>query len=273
MSQNRNVLSRLEDFLQGTVEGFFSRVFRSGLRNEEVARKLERAMDENVQNRNGKVVAPNVYVIRVSPQDFTVLNRSWRGLVQVRLQDGLYALARQRNYVMPGRPRVDLEALATLQRGDIQIQTQIVDNPAQGTPVPGDTGGQAVTGGLGDAAPDFTQVIAPGAAPGAPPVAGGVPPGAFLVLRTPQGGQDYPLNRDVIHIGRHRTNDIVIREGRISRFHAEIRYERNEFVIYDLGSLNGVLVNNTLIPQGKPVPLRPGSVVTIGSYSFVFERR
>ncbi len=273
MSQNRNVIARLEDFLQGTVEGFFSRLFRSGLRSEEVARKLERAMDENVENHNGQVVAPNVYVVRVSPADFPVLNRSWRGLVQERLQDGLSTLAQQRNYVMRSRPRVELESFSSLQKGDIQIKTQILDNPGQAAPAQGDPDGHAITGGLADAAPDFTHVIAPGVTPGFPPAAGGVPAGVFLVLRTPQGGQDYPLNRDVIHIGRHRTNDIVIREGRISRFHAEVRFERNEFVIYDLGSLNGVLVNNALIPQGKSIPLRPGSVVTIGSYSFVFERR
>jgi pSer/pThr/pTyr-binding forkhead associated (FHA) protein len=96
-------------------------------------------------------------------------------------------------------------------------------------------------------------------------------PYAAFVLRTPQGpGQTYPLNREVIHIGRHTSNDIVINERRVSRYHAEIRFERGQFVLYDLGSLNGVSVNGAMTRQAV---LRNGDIIALGSYSFVFERR
>ncbi|HKD75846.1 MAG TPA: FHA domain-containing protein, partial [Ktedonobacterales bacterium] len=124
------------------------------------------------------------------------------------------------------------------------------------------------------APPEATQVIGPQAAPvpppGPPPVAGPMPYAA-LIERTQQGpGHVYQINREVIHIGRHTSNDIVINDRRVSRYHAEIRYERGQFVIYDLGSLNGVSINNSMTRQAT---LRNGDVLAFGSFSFVFERR
>ena len=96
-------------------------------------------------------------------------------------------------------------------------------------------------------------------------------PFAALVMRAAQGSsQTYPLNRELIHIGRHTANDIVVNDRRVSRYHAEIRYERGQFVIYDLGSLNGISVNGALTRQAT---LRNGDVLAFGDYSFVFERR
>ena len=269
MSQNRNVMARVEDFLSGSVEGVFNRLFRSGIQKGEIARRLERAMDENIVAVNGQRRAPNVYATYLSEADFQRF-KSYLSLLQSQLQEGLYQVAQQRGYFMPRRPTVTVNADGQLGKGDVRVDTSTVD-----AAVPN---GAPVNPALAGVAPDFTQVIAGGMAPsgqgsaqpGASP-AGSIPDAA-LVLRTRQGpGQTYPLNREVIHIGRKRTNDIVINEEKISRFHAEIRYEGGQFVLYDLGSLNGVVINNSLVR--RQATLQPGDVIVIGSYSFVFERR
>jgi hypothetical protein len=274
MSQNRNTMGRIEDFLQGSVEGVFNRIFRSGLQKEEIARKLERAMDEHVSGGGNQQRVPNVYHIYISQSDYGRFQQFARLLTR-QLQEGLFQVSRQRGYTMLTTPVVTLEADTRLGKGEIRIDTETQDRAqlaaaapsAVATPVPS----------LGaDIPPDVTVAIGPqpipspdgAATPAGAPVA---LPEAALVMRTPQGpGQRYPLNREVIHIGRHRSNDIVIREERISRYHAEIRFERGQFVLYDLGSLNGVLVNGMLSRQAI---LHSGDVVNIGSYSFVFERR
>ncbi len=271
MNQNRSAMSRIEDFLQGSVEGVFSRIFRSGIQKEEIANKLERAMDENVTRNGNQQVVPNIYHIYISQSDYSRF-QGFARLLTRQLQEGLIAVARQRNYTLITTPIVTLEADGQLKKGDLRITTAMQDRAqmasaaAPAAPAPS----------LGNIPPDMTVAIPPQplgnaeggtAAPGSPVVL----PDAAMVMRTAQGpGQRYPLNREVIHIGRHRTNDIVIREERISRFHAEIRFERGQFVLYDLGSLNGVLVNGILTRQAI---LHPGDVVGIGSYSFVFERR
>jgi pSer/pThr/pTyr-binding forkhead associated (FHA) protein len=74
-----------------------------------------------------------------------------------------------------------------------------------------------------------------------------------------------------IHIGRHLSNEIIVNDKRVSRHHAEIRYERGQFVLYDLSSTNGVKING--VPTRQPVPLRNNDLITVGSHEFVFQRR
>jgi hypothetical protein len=126
-------------------------------------------------------------------------------------------------------------------------------------------------------ASDFQQYAAP--APGAMPYPSQAAPApnmpqAVLRLRR-RGGQAgaeqvYRLDREVTQIGRHVSNDIVVNDRRVSRHHAQVRYENGRFVIYDLGSLNGIGINRTNVRQHT---LRDGDLVSVGSYDFIFHQR
>ncbi|NJP07077.1 MAG: FHA domain-containing protein [Chloroflexaceae bacterium] len=50
-------------------------------------------------------------------------------------------------------------------------------------------------------------------------------------------------NKDVLTIGRHGTNDIIIDHSLASRYHARLEYTEAGFSIRDLNSTNGTLVN------------------------------
>lgn len=279
MSQPRNPFTRLEEALQGAFEGVFGRVFPSRLQPIELSRRLERAMDENLIVSPNRRLAPNNYQVTISAQDFARFEPFLPNLIG-QLRDGLIAAARKRGYTLTARPRVAIAQDAHLGRGDVRIVATLLDaaqlaqlSPAANVPAP--SGARPPTGPLADP-PDGTQLIAPGQAPDAATVVpgsvfAGAMPYAALVLRTTQGpGQVYPLNREVIHIGRHTSNDIVVNERRVSRYHVEIRYERGQFIAYDLGSLNGLIINGSPMRQAA---LRNGDILAVGSYSFVFERR
>lgn len=62
-------------------------------------------------------------------------------------------------------------------------------------------------------------------------------------------------------IGRMDSNDIVIKEEHVSRQHAVINYRDGVFMITDLGSANGVFVNDMKIAE--PFPLAAGDVVRL----------
>lgn len=62
-------------------------------------------------------------------------------------------------------------------------------------------------------------------------------------------------------IGRLETNDICIREQHVSRQHAVINYRDGVFLITDLGSANGVFVNDVRIYE--PFPLASGDVIRL----------
>ncbi len=99
-----------------------------------------------------------------------------------------------------------------------------------------------------------------------------IPP-ARLIIRLPQANQQvYRIEKTIINIGRQLSNDIIVEDKRVSRYHAQIKYQPNgDFAIFDLGSTNGITINN--VPHMRQHVLRNGDHFTIGSYDFFFERR
>jgi pSer/pThr/pTyr-binding forkhead associated (FHA) protein len=93
--------------------------------------------------------------------------------------------------------------------------------------------------------------------------------GEKLVLSLPGGvRQEFVLSKPGVTIGRASTNDIVLRESRVSRFHARIDRGAGGFELVDLGSANGVQVNGLAVPRAT---LAHGDVLTIGNSVFQFE--
>jgi hypothetical protein len=91
-----------------------------------------------------------------------------------------------------------------------------------------------------------------------------------LVVQTgPLAGREFPLNKPVVAVGRGVGNDIMISDAQISRRHAEIRQAGGGFVVADVGSTNGTLVNNQRITV--PQQLRPGDVIQVGQTRLVFQ--
>lgn len=295
-----NVLSKFESFMTSMVEGSFGSVFRSKLQPVELKRKLERQMENNLLIMGeGRRQAPNFYEVTLSQKDYETLAAFERSLVN-ELQQHLIDIARERGYTLTTKPVVKLGVDPRLKVGNAHIAASMLDahHPPQSA-----AAAQAVAGAE---EPMHTVVIAlpegaqqqfqaaqarPVAPQNYPPVSGGYPPQAGsgyapvpqapprmpeavlrLLRRNNQPGpeQVYPLNREVIQIGRHISNDIVVNDRRVSRHHAQVRYEQGRFVIYDLGSLNGIVVNRTNVRQHM---LRDGDRVSVGSYDYVFHER
>lgn len=59
----------------------------------------------------------------------------------------------------------------------------------------------------------------------------------------------------------------------VSRKHAEIVFHDAQYWVRDLGGINGTFLDANLLPQHVDCPLRPGSTVSLGSSSFVFQWR
>ncbi|MEO9324505.1 FHA domain-containing protein [Nocardioides sp. C4-1] len=69
----------------------------------------------------------------------------------------------------------------------------------------------------------------------------------------------------VVTIGRDLSNDIVLDDPLVSRFHARLELG-NPAVIHDLGSFNGVFVDGRRLAGSAP--LQPGSEVILGNLTF-----
>jgi pSer/pThr/pTyr-binding forkhead associated (FHA) protein len=63
-------------------------------------------------------------------------------------------------------------------------------------------------------------------------------------------------------IGRDPGNDIILRDPKVSRHHAEIVFERGFFVLHDLASANGTYVNSKRV---RVAPLTHGAKLRLGN--------
>jgi hypothetical protein len=63
-------------------------------------------------------------------------------------------------------------------------------------------------------------------------------------------------------LGRDPGNDIILRDPKVSRHHAEIVFERGFFVLHDLASANGTYVNGKRI---RVAPLTHGARLRLGN--------
>lgn len=95
-----------------------------------------------------------------------------------------------------------------------------------------------------------------------------VPDAQVLVAKIswddPQSGETRHLllaEGDVIGIGRLENNAICIKEQHVSRQHANIEYRDGVFVISDMGSANGVYVNDQRLSE--PYPLVAGDEIRL----------
>jgi len=85
---------------------------------------------------------------------------------------------------------------------------------------------------------------------------------ALLGSGGPVLGREYPLDADLVTIGRRDENTIVIKDPTVSRRHAEIRRAGDDFLVVDKNSTSGVLLNG--VPISGEQWLKDGDRLGIG---------
>ena len=84
-----------------------------------------------------------------------------------------------------------------------------------------------------------------------------------LVMQTgPNPGKVFALEKPDITIGRDIANDIVINDAEVSRKHARLFVQGDQYILEDLGSTNGTFVNGARI--ASPHVLESGDNVQMG---------
>jgi hypothetical protein len=74
-----------------------------------------------------------------------------------------------------------------------------------------------------------------------------------------------------VTIGREDTNDIVLDDDEVSRFHCGIVADGKDAFLEDYCSTNGVELNGSRIQSGQTVRLSDGDKLVIGSYAMRFQ--
>jgi pSer/pThr/pTyr-binding forkhead associated (FHA) protein len=96
--------------------------------------------------------------------------------------------------------------------------------------------------------------------------------GKLVITNGPQEGHSIPLLLNSVTVGRATSKadwEICLQDPSVSRPHARLDLIDNVWVITDLGSANGTLVNGTPVNE-KGRALRDGDVVTFGTTVALF---
>jgi predicted nucleic acid-binding Zn-ribbon protein len=91
--------------------------------------------------------------------------------------------------------------------------------------------------------------------------------GKFILLNPAGRSIEYDIGARMITIGRGDHNEIRIPRKSVSREHARLSPSRDGVLVEDLGSRNGIRVNNKRVARKC---LRSGDVVAIGNLEFRF---
>lgn len=258
------MLRDIESKLAGLVEGTFGRLFRSEVTPAELARGLAREMEATLREGVDRTWAAPHYDVFLSPADHRRLAPIADELA-AELSNALLLHAREQRFALSRAPVVQLRRGDELGTGRYGVRATHADrDPA---PEPIDRGAR-------DDAPARARAASPpvAAAPRRPAERPARPAGPAAGLALVLG-----TRRDVVPaagatIGRSRDCDIVIGSAEVSREHAEIRPRDSGWIVFDLGSTNGVQVNGT--PVGGPGsghPLRAGDTLNLGTVALTVE--
>ena len=222
------ILRDFERRLGGLVEGFFATTFRSGLQPVELAKRMMREMDASKTVGVKEVWAPNRYVFTLSESDGQRFEQAEQALVG-ELKQVVREAAAERGWGLVGPPEVEFEVDPDLGKGRFECDASFVEGEEELAPQP-------AVGERGS------------------------------VVRLADGVST-ALAKPSVTIGRLPECDVVVDDAGASRQHARIRRTEGGFVLTDLGSTNGTMVN------GEPIQehvLEHGDRITIGETELEF---
>lgn len=232
---------RLESWIEQIVEEPFVRLFNGQLLPQEVARHLVNAIEDGEQvSSDGTIRAPCCYRISLHPMALDAMRRTHPN-IEAELSQGLADLIVRMNIRITCPPEVFLRADPALPPRGIRIVT-LQDGPQL----------------------EPTRELRPEKMRSLAPTTVASTRHAYLIIA---GQRIFDLTTPAIRMGRAFDNDLILEDRRVSRYHAQLRLRYGRYVLQDLGSSGGTLVNGYPVQE---LALRPGDVLSLGGLEVIF---
>jgi hypothetical protein len=260
-------LKHIEKRMESLVEGVFGRAFRRQIHPVEIAKGLTKQMDEGRMVSISRTYAPNDFTVHLSKEDAESI-RAYQASLKDELIQYASTHAENKNYHLMTPPRIRFETEDTLRFGEFGVTTKLTggDGPRE-KGAPQDTSGQTrifrTEESSGGEIDQSTATISADEAR-----RHGL---AREIVEIVLGDEKHQLEgRGPWSVGRSQENDIVINDPNVSRKHARISRADNGFVVEDLGSTNGTLLDGAPIDRER---IEGGDELTFGQTTARFIRR
>lgn len=260
-------LKQIEKRMESLVEGVFGRAFRRQVHPVEIAKGLTKQMDEGRMISVSRTYAPNDFTIHLSGEDHESMQAYERSLREELIQ---YASthAENKHYHLMTPPKVRFTTEETLKFGEFGVTAKLTggEGPRE-KGAPSDTSGQTRIFRTEEdeeeqRSGDTASISAEEARK------------EGLARETVEiviGDETHPLEGGgPWSVGRSEENDVVIRDPNVSRKHARLERQENGFVVEDLGSTNGTLLDGAPIGRER---IDDGDEITFGHTATTFVLR
>jgi hypothetical protein len=259
-------LRSIEKRMESLVEGVFGRAFKRQVHPVEIAKGLVKQMDEGRMVSVSRTYAPNDFTVHLSKAD-TESIMAYQSALGDELVQYASSHARSKGYHLMTPPKIQFVTEESLRFGEFGVTARLT-GPAEGPRekgAPEDTSGQTrifrtestSEEGQGTAAISAEEANKHGL--------------AREVSEVVVGDRTHSLEgRGPWNVGRSEENDIVISDPNVSRRHARLSRSDNGFVVEDLGSTNGTLLDGAPIDRER---IESGDELTFGGITARFVRR
>ncbi len=242
------------------MEGFFAKVFRSGLQPVEVGRRILREMEEGRTVSVNRTYAPNEFRIFMGPEDherFTGMEAQ----LQREFSELVIDQAKHDRWNLMGMPRISFHENQNMGKGEFRVEASLTADPSGPRP-------NVSTRRPSSDDPQSTGAISLDTANR---MGLATPPAELIVLdEDGREAERIAVTRSPIVIGRQSTNDVVLSDPNVSRRHAELRRNDENWTVVDLGSTNGTTVNGRTGPEHQ---LKDGDKLGFGTSELLFRIR
>jgi hypothetical protein len=253
------ILRDFERRLEGAVEGLFARAFRSGVQPVELGKRLVREVEDGRTVGVNRVYVPNVYLYELSPGDRERFANYEQALGQ-ELAALAVETARERGWGMLGPARIEFETAEDLEQGRFRLSGRVEAAEVEADHAAGSAGAAAAAPGVGP----HTAML-----PGQRPSQRVRAPATLVLISGGQPVRVYPLGAAELTIGRADQSDIALSDPGVSRNHARVLREGDDFIVEDLRSTNGTEVNGQSVRRRR---LADGDGIKLASSTLQFRR-
>ncbi len=233
----KETFAQVEARLRSIVEDNAAKLFGLPGAERKLAAQLTEAMQREIRaGQDERFIAPDIYGLHVHPR-YAEDVRASQGMLE-ELAETLLNAGREAGLIFPSMPIISVVPDETLKEGEFAMRAMHSQSELEETQ---------------------TLEIETGTPPGAH-----LPTKAFLIVA---GSKIFPLDIELVNIGRMLDNELVIDDPRVSRRHAQMRAANGTYYIFDLESSGGTFVNGARITQ---TTLIPGDVISLGGVALVY---
>lgn len=251
------IFSRMEDFLEKNIEGFFNRKFSSQLQIPEIQKMLERVLLRHQKRLNKALFVPDSFTVTMSADDYARLNTAE---VKNMLKLFLYKSVIEKDFFMAQKITLNVLKSPGLKLGVCTVKGRF-SKPITVQSVSENTS-KLEQGTIVVPSDDLRQLVK------SPRVSQEMKFASLTVIDGPDKDSYLEIGDRQIHIGRREKNEFIVTDPNVSRLHAYIAFENGRHILHDAGSLNGTYVNGS---QVTSFCLCPGDKIRLASTVILYE--